>query len=788
MAGDSSRRRVRRRLVWATIAFVPVLAIGLFVAVAFEARDRLPELLAWVVREFVPGVELQVASARLESRNRFVATGVAVKFEDAATAAFEATRVEVDFALSEVWEGRVRAVHVNRPQIMWTGETRGAGGPGPAEASVETGGGFGWSIDRLSARDGHLEVSHPSLPEVVLDFELALEDVGDTEASTGRVRTLAVTNLRLGPDEHPLVRSPRVEAELSWTGARRGRLERLQITQPQIDLSATLPKVADENADEDGSAEGTFVIGHLVVQDAHVKSPPAGQLPGLEARFGLDLRDVGDAPPLADRTQTVDVTDVRVTTPGPAREPMMKIARLSADVSVAGLLQRRAIGALRVPVGSLLLDAHGRAFLLGENSEPSGASGGTWTIGTLEIGTLAVHLAELGPPLPDVTFDVHTTLTDLPLSAAAAEIADDAQELELASLALYSPFDPFKKVVTVGSVFVDFTLAGLARQTIDEVKLLRPTIYLAEDLFWYMTNERADATSSPSSPWTIDLLKAELGSLILEIGKARRVGLPITFETQVRDVKLDNLADLKLAAELHVPEESYRFPDYDVDLERVHGQLQFDYPPGEGSENFVSTLYADAFTWRDYSLEKGWLSLTFDPKGINGTFGGAGYDGYVNGGITVPYAFGEPWVGWVSASEIDLTELTAVIAGGAVEMTGPLDANIALTIANQTLETAEGDLVLAKPGRLEFTRLDESQIPKGWASWQRDLGKIALEALKNFEYDAGQGKLDFERGVGLATLDLKGPDGGRRLEVHYHGDGGDPLSLDVRVASREDGE
>lgn len=785
MAADLSRRRARRRLLWATVAFVPILVTGLLVSVALEARDRLPELLAWVVREFVPGVELQVATARLESRNRFVATDVVVTLGDSRKPVFQAERLAVDFALFEIWEERVRAVSVDQPRVAWTDETVG-GAFGPGGTATAPGDGFGWSVDRLSARGGHLEVSRPpSLPEFVFDFDLDLHDLGSTEASAERVRTLSVTNVRVGPDEHPLIRSPRIEAELSVAAARRGQLERLEITRPEIDLSAALPEASA--SDPNASPEGSFAVGHLVVEDAHLTSPPAGQVPGVEARFGLDLRDVGDGPVRGDRSHAVEVTDVRVTTPGATHEPMLTIARLSADISVSDVLERRSIEALRVPDGTLLLDARGRRFLLAEDAAAGRASGAAWTIGTLEIGTLAVHLAELGPPLPDVTFDVHTTLTDLPLSAAAAEIADDAQELELASLALYSPFDPFKKVVTVGSVFVDFTLAGLTRQRIHQVKLLRPTIYLAEDLFWYMTNEREGATSSPPSPWTIDLLKAELGSLILEIGKARRVGLPITFETQVRDVKLDNLADLKLAAELHVPEESYSFPDYDVDLDRVRGQLQFDYPPGEGSENFVSTLYADVFTWQEYSIEEGWLSLTFDPKGINGTFGGAGYDGYLNGGLTVPYAFGEPWVGWVSASEIDLTELTAVIAGGAVEMTGPLDANIALTIANQSLATAKGDLRLAKPGRLVLTRLREAEIPKDWPSWQRDLGNIALETLGNFEYAMGKGKLDYARGVGLATLDLKGRHGGRSLEVRYHGEGSDPLSLDVRVASREDG-
>lgn len=782
MAGEGRRRGVRR-LIWMTVLLVPLLVVVALGLVALEARDRLPELLAWAVRELVPGVHLQVASARLESSDRFVAEDLEVRLGDATKPVFATKRLEVDFALSEIWEGRIRAVHSEQPIVVWTTETTRGYEGGAAADEAES---FGWSVDHVSAPGGQAEISGlASVPPVAFEFDLDQRDVGTTAQSASLVRDVAVTRLRIGDREHPLLTTPRLSVRASIDGARRARIEELRVESPEIDLSVAPSTGASENA---RAEDGTFEVGHLVFTGAHVVSPPAGNLPGVEARFDLDLKDIADSGELASRLHTVDVQDVRVTLPGPRREPLFTSPHLSADISLAGVMRERSVAALRLPDGSLLLDGAGRRFLFasGTDAAVEERSDDAWRIGTLEIGTLAVHVAELGPPLPDVTFDVHTTMKDLPLSAAAAAIADETQQLELASLALYSPFDPFKKVVTVGSIFVDFSLGGLTRQRVHKVKMLRPTIYLAEDLFWYMTNERQDATSSPPSPWTIDLLQAELGSLILEIGKARRVGLPITFETEVRDVKLDNLADLKLAAQLQVPEESYSFPDYDVSVERVHGQLQFDYPPGKGSENFVSTLYADAFEWRDYSLQEGWLSLTFDPKGINGTFGGAGYAGYVNGGVTVPYAWNEPWVGWVSASDIDLAEVTAVLANGAVEMTGPLDANIALTIENQTLETAKGDLLLEKPGRLELTRLNESQIPADWPSWQRDLGKIALETLRNFDYDTGRGKLDFERGVGLATLDLAGPNGGRNLEVHFHGKDADPL--DLRVASREDGE
>ncbi|MDG2306219.1 MAG: YdbH domain-containing protein [Candidatus Binatia bacterium] len=796
MASDAPRPRARRRLLWTALALVPLVVAGLVVLVAVEARGRLPQLLSMAVRELAPEFKLQVAGARLESSERLVAEQIVLAFRDAEAPFFTADRVEVDFAWAELLEARVGAIRMVRPRGSWTEQSSGSwplgggaeAGEGSEGAAVrEAGGGVRWSIGRLSAADGHLGVSFPAgVPEIALDFDLDLADVGSDALLDETKRLLAVSNLTVGPAAAPFLSAPTVESELSFAGLNERRLESLRVAQPEVDLSVPL-RTGEKAEPGSGEARSGFWVGRFVVENGHLQSPAKGSLPKIDVDFAWDLTDVGDSKEIAKRLQVVALSDVRVSVPGQTVEPLLSIPKASAEVSVAGVL-RNEIEAVRITDGALLLDSAGRAFLSSPQGEPVEAGAMIWRIGTLDIGTLAVHVAELGPPIPDVKFDVHTALNDLPLSAAGAAIADQAQQLEMASLVLNAPFYPFEKVLTVGSVFIDFSLGGLLRQKIAQVKLLRPTIYLAEELFWYIANERKDEASQGSSPWTIDLLKAELGNLILEIGTARRVGLPITFETEVRDVKLDNLADLKLAAKLVVPEESYSFPDYEVSVDSVRGEMQFDYPPGKGSDNFVSTLYADAFEWRNFGLQEGWLSLTFDPNGISGKFGGAGYEGYVNGGLTVPYASGAPWVGWVSASEIDLAKLTSLVAGGAVTMSGPFDANVALTIANQSLRNANGGLTLSEPGHLEIKSLGESKIPPDWPSWQQDLARIALEALRDFDYEEGKGMLHFEDGTGLATLALTGPDGGRNLQLHYHGEGTGPHALDVKVASREDGD
>lgn len=782
MADGTARGSPLRKVLLALVG-VLILLVVLVSAVAFEARNRLPELVVWVVAELVPGVDLELRSARLESSDTFVAEGVRVSLEGAAEPVFTAETLEVGFAWAEVMEGRVREVRVARPQLRWTPDSSG---PLPFSGGEETE--ATWTVDHVVATNGSAELVIPDvLPETRFGFEVDLRDLGPDVSAQRTAQALSISELRVGSAQTPLLTVAAVDVEASLAELEAGHVRSLEVVRPSIDTTE-LPPFAGGGGSDEGLDVPDFRVDRLLVKDGRVRAPASRGALGVEAGFSFDGADVGTATQIESTPQTLPLTDVSVWLPG-GHEPLLHADALSVEFSVDGLLRSHQVGAIRLPDGSVLIDEHARTFFASSSDLAAAAEGGggdeaQWLIRTVDLGTLSIHVSELGPPLPDVTFDVHTTLYHLPLSGAAAKIADETQKLELASLALYSPFDPFHKVVNVGSIFVEFTLAGLMQQEIASVKLVRPTIYLSEDLFWYMTAERSGGAAGPPVAWRVADLSAELGSLILELGRVRTVGLPITFETHARDVRLDNLADLQLAAVLKVPEESYSFPDFDLNLERVHGELQFDYPPGKGSENFVSTLYATAVSWQDFTVEEGWISLTFDSDGINGKLGAKAYDGYVNGGLTLPYATTEPVSVWASGTALDLTDLTAVAAGGRVEMTGPLDAKLVLTAVDQALQTATGDLTLAKPGRLEIRLVKEEDIPPDWPSWQQDLAKIALRSLSSFEYDEGRGNLAFKDGVGLATLNLDGPNGARNLEIHYQADGSDPL--DVLLASRED--
>src|SRR5262249_37871314 len=206
-----------------------------------------------------------------------------------------------------------------------------------------------------------------------------------------------------------------------------------------------------------------------------------------------------------------------------------------------------------------------------------------------------------------------------------------------------------------------------------------------------------------SVPWTIGTLDARLGELVVTFNGVDRLKLPITFQTSARNVALGDLATLRLAADLEVPPQPYRFPGLDLELTDMRGSLHFHYPPGEGRDNVVNVLEVAAIRWHGIRVTDGWLSLTFDQKGINGGLGGAAYAGYVNGGLSVPFSSG-PSSGWFSGSHLDLGAFSATAGGGHVAMVGTASFEATAAARGSRLDVAAGRLALT-PGPLDFPHL-----------------------------------------------------------------------------------
>src|SRR5262249_33149819 len=226
------------------------------------------------------------------------------------------------------------------------------------------------------------------------------------------------------------------------------------------------------------------------------------------------------------------------------------------------------------------------------------------------------------------------------------------------------PLDPFRKVVHIGSMFVEFTMAGVIEHQLTSLLLLSPTIYLGEDLIWYMNATRTTAGVGGSErPWTVRTVRADFGRLVVTLRGADRVGLPLGFTTEATNVGLGDLAALRLGVALRVPKQSFDFPGLDLAFIDVDGELRFDYPPGIVKDNVVNTLRVAEIRWRHYSVRDGWLAATFDQNGLSGTLGGDAYSGYVNGGGNLPFS-GRAVSGWFADTHHGPPPLCSCASGG----------------------------------------------------------------------------------------------------------------------------
>jgi hypothetical protein len=179
----------------------------------------------------------------------------------------------------------------------------------------------------------------------------------------------------------------------------------------------------------------------------------------------------------------------------------------------------------------------------------------------------------------------------------------EQQLIEIANLEILSPLDPFTKVLTLDSIFLRFTLAGLLRREIDNLTILGPNIYIGEDLFWYMDDMQkrlgTDGGGDSGPGWTIKTLGIEYGRLTLGSGGRRQYGLPLSFRTTAQDVALTTSPHSNSRRSRNSPQK-YVFDSYQIEFTSEKGELRFAYPPEKKVNNLVGTIRLKGIRWRQY--------------------------------------------------------------------------------------------------------------------------------------------------------------------------------------------
>lgn len=513
--------------------------------------------------------------------------------------------------------------------------------------------------------------------------------------------------------------------------------------------------------------------------------------PGLRvsARFAFDWEHLGADSESREHPRRLVLWAIAASLRDNYAEPFLSVDLGEVDFSIGELLSQRAVRAVLVRGGHLALGEDLRRLFPAADPEEEPAPAPqppdeeeTWRITLLEIRDIATGVEDPRPEFSRITFNLNSTLTEIPLTNLAGALGAELQTVELANLEILSPIDPMVRVITLRSVFVRFALAQLLEQRIAQVVILSPTIYLNEDLFIYMERMRetfgADDDAPPTAAvaddapaWAIDRLRVDFGRLVLGGGRRGELGLPLEFETTIDNIALDNLAALKLDAALHIKETSYAFPALQLELTDLGGTLNFAYPPDRDPSNLVQVLQLAALRWRQFDADDLWLSATFEKGGVSAFFGGRAYGGYLTGGVAYFFQPTSRWVGWVYGSTVDLAALTDVLAPQNLRLTGPADFSIQADALGNSIERVRGDL-RADPGRMVITKLDDllANIPPDWTALKSSSTRIALETLRDFDYDSGRCDFWFVQSQGVIDLRLQGPTGSRNFEVYIHAD------------------
>ncbi|MGA7902167.1 MAG: hypothetical protein WBL40_20935 [Terrimicrobiaceae bacterium] len=562
----------------------------------------------------------------------------------------------------------------------------------------------------------------------------------------------------------------------NFNDLRRRQISEVRLVEPTINASPRVPEAFTAPPGSKAKAGAPWTVRRFVCDYGQLSVADYGP-PGLkiQSKFCFDLKDFSTTIAPAEPHELIlwDLTAATHTDPA-----FLRLDLVRAKFDLENLIKNQTIGALVLEGGSLVFGKSLREIFSPPKEDATQPSTVqlTWVLGSLDIKRVAVHVDDERPQVSDITFALNTSLKNVPLSKSASTVGSEQQLIEIANLEVLSPLDPFTKVLTLDSIFVRFTLAGLLRREIDELTILGPNIFLGEDLFWYMDDMQrrlgTDGGADSGPGWIIKNLGVEYGRLTLGSGGRKQYGLPLSFRTKAQDVALDNLAALKLQAVLEIPPQEYVFDSYQLQFTSEKGELRFAYPPEKKVNNLVGTVRLKAIRWRQYRASDSYISVTFDRSGINGQFGGKVYRGETWGGFSFFFSTDSPWIGWLSGRGISLRELTNIISPQNFQLSGPLEFRLQMDAKSRDIERVLGDFRATKPGKMVIRKIDDllARIPSTWNLTKQSSTRIALETLRDFNYTKAGGDFWFVESQGVLRLKLQGPTGSRNFEVVLHAD------------------
>lgn len=408
-----------------------------------------------------------------------------------------------------------------------------------------------------------------------------------------------------------------------------------------------------------------------------------------------------------------------------------------------------------------------------------GASGGLdWTIDRLEInrGTLMIDHLATDTPIP-IRLGIHSPLILRNIKLNRPDQSPDMsreQTLDVENILIVSPFDALAPVLSFPLTRIRFTYNELWHHHIREIDVVHPTMFLGEDLFWFADEFKKGRAALPTegvtAPWRIGHFRVEYGQLAVNVFGQPVVRFPFFFQSQVDDIRLDQLDKITVKSTLAIQRLNQDYPDYKISIVGLTGNLYFSLPPTDASaNNVVNTLKVQEVSWNDIPATDISSTITFDPDGMYGKFNGKCEGGQLDGNFEFYYAKEYSWNADFFAQKVNCQPIAEKVAGKYIDLTGLLNGKIAIQGRSTDILKCKGSLTLPNPGVLVIKSFDDLlKKSQGSVSLKDQFTKIAVDAFRTYPYDSGSFQVDYQPGNGTGSLNLDGPNGKRTFNIYWH--------------------
>lgn len=346
--------------------------------------------------------------------------------------------------------------------------------------------------------------------------------------------------------------------------------------------------------------------------------------------------------------------------------------------------------------------------------------------------------------------------------------------LELRALKIQSPVDYANTLLYVERLLVEFNLDGLDRRELLRLRIERPQLDVDRGLFWFVEELRKASAAKPKQavegpPWRTRRLEIVEGRL--DITRLREIALkyPLEFQLSQDDVNLESLSLANFRLEMVIPEQDISWPARELEFRHLGGRIAFNLGKGDAND-LVNTIHVEQIRWKDLPLDQAWVSFTFAPATISGSFGGQLAKGYLNGGLFCGWSGEDPWSFWGAAANVDAGEVCAALAAQHFRMDGHAELKFALNGRGAGLDGALS-LRSLTPGTMSIEAMDLAiaKIEKNTEGAKREALRALLGGLRDYPYARYALDARYLKPDATLTLRAEGPRGNRSLDLRWHG-------------------